>query len=267
MGTTPTGEASLPSPFADGELYDVLIGGLDYGVDFYVGLAREARGPVLDIACGTGRVLIPCLQAGADGDGLDLWEPMLGTLRKKADALGLSPGLHVGDMGDFELPRRYALVMITFNAFIHNLTQEAQLRCLECCRRHLAPGGLLAFDTFFPGLEIVGAPEGTRVLEGEVTDPTSGRTLRMYDTRTFDRVAQTQHSINEVEWLDADGNVGSVHRSEFTTRYVYKQEMALLLRLAGFSRWEILGGFDRRPLERESDAMVVLAWDDGGGAV
>ena len=44
MGTTPTGEASLPSPFADGELYDVLIGGLDYGVDFYVGLAREAGG-------------------------------------------------------------------------------------------------------------------------------------------------------------------------------------------------------------------------------
>ena len=105
------------------------------------------------------------------------------------------------------------------------------------------------------------------MLEGEVTDPASGRTLRMYDTRTFDRVAQTQHSINEVEWLDADGNVGPVHRSEFTTRYVYKQEMALLLRLAGFSRWEILGGFDRRPLERESDAMVVLAWDDGGGAV
>lgn len=84
----------------------------------------------------------------------------------------------------------------------------------------------------------------------------------MYDTRTF-RVAQTQHSINEVEWLNADGKAASIHRSEFTTRYVYKQEMALLLRVAGFSHREILGGFDRRPLERESDAMVVLARDTG----
>ena len=113
MGTTPTGEASLPSPFADGELYDVLLGGLDYGVDFYVGLAREARGPVLDIACGTGRVLLPCLQAGADGDGLDLWEPMLGTLRKKADALGLSPGLpgasRSGEMNEREIQKLRAL--------------------------------------------------------------------------------------------------------------------------------------------------------------
>lgn len=85
----------------------------------------------------------------------------------------------------------------------------------------------------------------------------------MYGTRTFDRVAQTQHSINEVVWLDADGKVASVHRSESTTRYLYKQAMALLLRLAGFSRREILGGFDRRPLERESDARVVLARDTG----
>ena len=60
--------------------------------------------------------------------------------------------------------------------------------------------------------------------------------------------------------VDADGNVRSVHRSEFTTRYVYKQEMALLLRRAGFARWEICGGFDRRPLTKETDAMVVLAW-------
>ena len=66
------------------------MGGLDHGIDFYVGLAREARGPVLDIACGTGRILLPCALAGADIDGLDLYEGMLGTLRKKAAALGLA---------------------------------------------------------------------------------------------------------------------------------------------------------------------------------
>jgi SAM-dependent methyltransferase len=251
------------SPFEDAELYDILLGELSYGIDFYVQLAREAKGPILDIACGTGRILLPCLQAGADGDGLDLFEPMLNGLRKKAAALKLTPHLYQADMSDFRLPRRYGLIMITFNAFIHNLTQEAQIRCLQLCREHLLPGGLLAFDTFFPGLETIGAPPATRVLELEMRDPRTGLPLRMYDTRTFDRVAQTQRSVNEIEQVNPDGNVQVIHRSEFLTRYVYKAEMALLLQMAGFPRWEIYGGFDRRPLTKETDSMIVLAWADG----
>src|SRR5947209_9169629 len=174
------------------------------------------------------------MQAGADVDGLDLFEGMLKTLRQKAAALHLAPNLYRADMSDFRLPRRYALVMITFNAFIHNLTQQAQIRCLERCREHLLPGGMLAFDTFFPAPGIIGTPENTRVLEGEVQDPRTGRTLRMYDTRTFDRVEQTQRSINEIEEVGADGTIRIIHRSEFRTRYLYKNEMALLLRVAGF---------------------------------
>jgi SAM-dependent methyltransferase len=127
------------SPFDDGELYDIICQGLDYGIDFYVGLARQANGPVLDIACGTGRALLPVLQAGVDADGLDQFESMLETARHKAAALGLAPVLHRGDMADFQMPRRYALVMITFNAFCHMLTTEDQLRCLGCIRRHLLP--------------------------------------------------------------------------------------------------------------------------------
>jgi SAM-dependent methyltransferase len=250
----------LPSVFEDGEMYDLMMSNVPYGLDFYIPLARAANGPVLDIACGTGRILLPCLQAGVEIEGLDLFEPMLRTLRAKAAALGLSPRLHQADMSDFSLPRRFALVMIPFNAFIHNMTQEAQIRCLRRCREHLLPGGLLAFDTFFPSLEIIGAADNTRVLEGEFPHPDTGLPMRLYDTRRFDRVAQTQHSLNELELSDADGNVTTVYRFEVSSRYVYKQEMELLLRLAGFARWEINGDFNRRPLTRENDAMIVMAW-------
>lgn len=248
------------SPFDDGELYDIFFGGLPYGIDFYVELARVAHGPVLDICCGTGRVTLPCLQAGADVDGLDLSAAMLRTFRAKADALGLSPALYQADMSDFRLPRRYALIMITFNAFIHNLTQEAQLRCLQLCREHLAPGGMLAFDTYFPSLSIIAAPQNTRVLEGEIKHPQTGELIRCYDTRNFDHVEQIQHSLNEVEAVDAAGNVRLLQRSEFCVRWVYKAEMALLLRVAGFARWEIYGGFDRQPLTHETNDLIVLAW-------
>lgn len=254
--------AESSSPFDDPELYDALFHDLRYGIDFYVSLGRQAAGPVLDIGCGTGRILIPCIQAGADGDGLDLSPAMLGALRNKAAALQLSaPALYAADMSDFRLPRRYALIILTFNAFVHNLTQEAQLRCLERCREHLLPGGLLAFDTYFPALAVIGAAENRRELELETRDPRSGALLRLYDTRSFDRVRQTQHSINEIETIGPDGTPRTLHRSEFTVRWVYKEEMALLLRRAGFSRWQILGGFDlNRPLTQETDPMVVMAW-------
>lgn len=254
-------DSSLPSVFEDGDLYDLMLSSVLYAFDFYVALAREAKGPVLDIACGTGRILLPCLQAGVDIEGLDLFEPMLKRLRAKAVALGLAPRLHQADMSDFSLSRRFALVMIPFNAFIHNMTQEAQIRCLRLCREHLLPGGILAFDTFFPSLAVVGAPEKTRVLEGEMPHPETGLPMRMYDTRTFDRVAQTQHSLNELELLAADDSVQTVYRSEVSSRYIYKHEMELLLRVAGFARWEIYGDFDRRPLSREGDAMIVMAWN------
>jgi len=252
----------LPTPFDDGEVYDLVLGDIPYGFDFYTGLAKEAAGPVLDICCGTGRILLPCLQAGVDIEGLDLFAPMLDTLRQKAEELGLSPRLHQADMSDFDLPRRYALVMIPFNAVGHNMTQEAQIRCLSLCRQHLLPGGLLAFDTFFPSLAIIGTPQHTRVLEGEMPHPATGLPMRMYDTRSFDRVAQVQHSINELELLGADGSVQQVHHSEMRLRYIYKHEMALLLRAAGFSRFEIYGDFDRRPLTHEDDAMIVEAWKE-----
>ncbi len=253
---------SLPSTFDDGEAYDLVAQAIPYGLDFYVPLARQANGPVLDVACGTGRVLLPCLQAGVDIEGVDLYEPMLNTLRAKAAALNLSPQLHQFDMSDFSLPRRYALIMIPFNAFIHNMTQETQIACLQGCRKHLLAGGTLVFDTFFPSLEIVGAPQNTRVLEGELSHPQTGQLMRMYDTRSFDRVAQVQHSINELELLDADGGLQTTYRSEVRSRYIYKHEMELLLRVAGFACWEIYGDFDRRPLTCENDAMVVMAWNE-----
>jgi 2-polyprenyl-3-methyl-5-hydroxy-6-metoxy-1,4-benzoquinol methylase len=93
---------------------------------------------VLDVCCGTGRILLPSLQAGVDIEGLDLFAPMLDRLRQKAEELGLSPRLHQADMGDFDLPRRYALVIIPFNAVGHNMTQEAQIRCLSLCRQSFA---------------------------------------------------------------------------------------------------------------------------------
>src|SRR4029434_6959487 len=100
------------------------------------------------------------------------------------------------------------------------------------------------------------ARQGSRVLEGEITDPRTGRTLRVFDTRSFDRIRQLQHSITEVDRVRDDGSVELLQRSEFDTRWVYKDEMALLLRHTGYVRWEISGDFYGRALTQETDGMI-----------
>jgi hypothetical protein len=97
-------------------------------------------------------------------------------------------------------------------------------------------------------------------MELEAPHPTTGLPVRIYDTRTFDRIAQIQHSVNEIQELDAQGQVVVTHRSATSIRWIFRNEMELLLQIAGFVRWEIYGDFDRRPLENETDAMIVQAW-------
>src|SRR5258706_11068871 len=81
------------TPFDDGALYDIFFENFDLGLDFYLGLARAAQGPALDVACGTGRIMPPCLKARGDGGGLGLFPPMLPRLRGKAARTGLKPPL------------------------------------------------------------------------------------------------------------------------------------------------------------------------------
>jgi SAM-dependent methyltransferase len=251
-----------PSPFDDGDLYDLLYGGFPYGRDFYVGLAQAAGGPVLDVCCGTGRILLPCLEAGVDIEGVDGSAPMLARLKHKAHERGFNPPLHQADMGEFRLDRRFALVMIPGNSFVHNLTTEAEIQSLTRCREHLLPGGLLALDAYFPSFNLIGAANGERAFEGEIKHPRTGLPVRMWDIRSFDRVEQVQHSLNEIEELDEQGNVSVTHRSATSARWIYKGEMELLLRAAGFARWQIAADFDGQPLTKETDGMVVQAWRD-----
>jgi SAM-dependent methyltransferase len=248
------------TPYDDGMLYDLAMGQVDYDLDFCLGLARAAGGPILEVCCGTGRVLLPILRAGFDVDGLDLAPALLDRLRQKGAAGGLQPRLFQADMRSFRLERRYALILITGNAFVHNLTTEDQISTLSCCREHLRPGGMLYFDAFFPGREFLAA-DGKRVLEGEIRHPETGLPVRFYDNRKMDYVEQRQHSINEIEFLDATGAVTATHRNQATMRWIYKGEMALLLQVAGFGRYSIYGGFDRRPLMKDTDGMVVQAWN------
>ncbi len=259
---TGSGEARAPEPYVRPDLYDLLFSGLRFDHEFYLGLARAAGGPVLDLCCGTGRLLVPLLEAGVDADGVDLYPEMLARARANAAARGHHPKLYAADMSAFATPRPYSLVMIPFNAFAHNLTVEAQLNTLSCCHRHLARGGVLAFDVFTATAEMLRNPAAEPVLELEVAHPDDGHLVQLWDGRNLDPLSQTQRSKIEIRELSPDRTPLVTHRFETVVRWVWPAELELLLRLAGFSGREIFGGFDRRPPSAETASLVVLARKD-----
>lgn len=243
-------------------LYDVAYASWTEDLPFYVGLARAADGPVLEVACGTGRVHLPMLRAGADVDGFDLHPGMLDVLRRKASALGLETRVVQADMRQFAMPRRYALVVIPFRAFLHNLTITDELRTLRRCREHLVPGGRLALDLFHPTFERLVEPDSRWRLEKEFAHPSSGARLALWSSATRDRVNQTMHVDMELRELGAEGDVVAAHPHSFDLRWIYRGEMELLLSAAGFARCEVAGGFDGRPLLKDTDLMVWTAYAD-----
>ena len=110
-------------------------------VGFFVEEARTSGSPVLDIGCGTGRVLIPTARAGLEVVGLDLSPRMLAVCRERLlgepDEVRTRAHVIEADMRRFDLGQRFRLAMIPFRSFQYLLTIEDQLTCLEEIRRHL----------------------------------------------------------------------------------------------------------------------------------
>ncbi|MCE9618938.1 MAG: class I SAM-dependent methyltransferase [Planctomycetes bacterium] len=250
----------LPSPFDDAVLYDLMMGDLDFDLEFWRGVAKESGGPVLDVGCGTGRITLALLGDGHDVDGVDLSEPMLERLRVKARNLGHSPSLLVGDMRNFTMPRRYARVICGFNSFAHNLTTADQLAALRNMRGHLTPGGAAVIHMSYPDAELWTCEEGIPILEHTAPNPRTNGTIRIYDTRRLNRIEQTQHSVMEIQELDAAGVVVARHPSETHVRWIFKPELELLMVAAGFSRWDIVSGHDRLPVTQTRDPMYAIGW-------
>ena len=253
---------SYTSAYLDPALYDVVYTKARVDdVPFYVDLARRQNGLVLEVACGTGRVLLPTMQAGVDIHGFDLEPGMLDRLREKARPLGLTPKVFQADMRDFTMPARYRLITIPFRAFLHMESTEDQIRALRCVREHLESGGVLAFNVFYPCVDIIAASEGVRKLSIDTTHLETGRPVRVYDVQRYQRAAQRVAVERDVVIENEDGTTSTVSYG-FELRWIYRFEMELLLRAAGFTHFEFFGGFDGRPLEKDTDEMVVLARKD-----
>ena len=254
----------IPSPGQEFDpivrFYDLFYGERDDDLPMYRDFALAAGGPLLELGCGTGRVLIPLAADGQRITGLDVSAAMLAAARAKADAASLRDRVNLvqGDMRDFGLPTRFALAFIPINTFMHCYDGGEQLACLRSIRRHLQPGGRLVIDVYHPDLQALLESDGRLGSEGAVLDPATGHTIHRLYTRRLDLATQTQHITYIMDEIDA---AGVVRRAlfPFRMRFVYRYEMEYLLRLAGYSLETVYGSYDLEPFDSNSEKMIFAA--------
>jgi len=221
-------------------------------VPFFVGAAAEQGGPVLEIGCGTGRVLIPIARAGIEIVGLDASARMLDLCRQhlaaEPDDIRARVRLVEGDMRAFDLARTFPLITLPFRPFQHLVTVEEQLACLDGIRRHLAPGGRVVLDLFNPFLEML---VNTRIGEEighelAFTMPDGRRVVRCHRFTAHDRFNQ----VNDVELIyDVTHPDGRQERlvHGFRMRYLFRFEVEHLLARCGLAVERIFAGYDKAP--------------------
>ena len=146
-------------------LYDSLLP-VGAHLPYYVDLARQHAGAVLELACGTGQLAVPIATAGFPTVGLDLSAAMLTAARERATRANAAVEFVHSDMRRFDLGRRFPFIFIARNSLLHLTATEDILATFAAVRRHLAPGGTFAFDVFTPAPGILARPAGQRFRHG-----------------------------------------------------------------------------------------------------
>jgi SAM-dependent methyltransferase len=252
----PWGDAQLAS------LYDVFA--FDGDLPLYLELAREQGRRVLEVACGSGRVLVPLVRAGFDVVGIDVSPHMLELARAKLDTPPTPAGrarFVQADMREFHVePAEFDVAISAVKSLAYLTERDDQLRCLQTIAAHLRPGGLLAIDFLHPRPDWVGAAQGSMQDDLLQHVPDRGFTLsRVESVVSTDLARQIRVIRSAYEVVDDRGNVVTKRFVEWPYRWTYRFEAEHLLERAGFRIQSVYGGYGREPFTSDSRAMVFLA--------
>lgn len=244
------------------DLYDAHYLAYRDDLPFYVRLADDLGGPVLELGAGTGRVTEALARAGHEVVAVDASSAMLARAAARLERAGPRAPVRLveGDMRDLDLGSTFPLVLAPFNTLMHAYTVPDQDRALATVVRHLAEGGTFAFDLYVPRF----GPSGVVRVEPQV-----GASLAADDARArhdvflvqeVDELAQLATTTYFHDRVAADGVV-SRRVTRLRQRYYTRYEVERLCRAFGL-RLDVYGGFDRSRFAPDSPLMACLARRD-----
>ena len=258
--------ADLEDPYAElPELYDLEHAGFAEDTELYLRLAEVVGDPILELGCGTGRVLAPLAAAGNRITGVDRSRPMLDRARwalqvhEHAGHLSRRVTLVEGSMTEAERAPGgpFGLVIFSLNGMLHLSDMAAQRAALASARRALDPRGMLVIDALNPTPEMLATFDGRVQHEGSWRK-SDGTVVDRFSARTHDSAEQRIDTELWYDLTDPEGRIRRV-RSGFPMRYLVASELALLLEVTGFVEWKLYGSYDLDPYDDGSDRLIVTA--------
>ncbi|MGI9252422.1 MAG: class I SAM-dependent methyltransferase [Thermomicrobiales bacterium] len=243
------------------ELYDLEHASFGDDIPLYLNLVEAIGDPILELGCGTGRVLLPLAEAGFRITGLDASAPMLDRARATIDAEAPEGTvlLHLGAMDrcDDAPGGPFGVVLAPLNALMHATTLAQQRQVLQAAYRALDPRGQLVIDVMNP------TPDNLRVLEHGVVHEGSWRldNGEIVDKFSARRVRPADQMIETELWYDRTAPDGSVRRirTAYPMRYLHRAELELLLEACGYLEWEMYGSYELDPYDDGSERLIVTA--------
>lgn len=227
----------------------------------YSELAAEYGEPILDVGCGTGRVMFHLAPLGYETHGIDNEEAML----ERADQrLAQQPHLkeklilHHGDVLHYQFDQHFKLILLPYNALMHFHEQQTQLDLLRHLRESIHADGLLVLDLPNAGETFATQDTEALILERTFIEPESGHLVMQQSVSVLDRVEQ----LLRVTWIyDEITGDGTVKRTfaPHLLRYFFYPELKLLLLQSGFEVEAVYGDVDYAPFEDGCERMVVFA--------
>jgi SAM-dependent methyltransferase len=239
--------------------YDLENADFTEDLPLWVDLARAQGGPVLELGCGSGRVLLHLAREGFTATGVDSSPAMLTLARNR---LALQPSiahritLREDDFIRLRLGKTFPLVLLPFNTFAHMVDPADVHAALETISRHLPPGGRAVFALPNP-IPIYGDPPEALVLERTFRDEVRSLTIQQFSSLRVDRAAQ----LGYITWIyDAIDPSGKVTRTAIpmTLRYFFPNELSTLFAGAGLQLLHLWGDYDRSPFIEDSPVLIAV---------
>ena len=228
-----------------------------HDIDYYVRLARESKGPVLEYGVGNGRIALHVARAGIELHGVDLSKAMLADFEER---LKLEPkqvrgrvSLAEGDMRTYELGKRVPLVYAPFNCFLHLYTRPDVEAFLARVKAHLAPGGRFVFDFSVPHGEDLSRDPERSYGSPKIRHPTTGELVKYAERFEYDRLRQLL-----LIWMEFEPEAGGKPwKIPLTHRQFFPREVEALLHYNGFTDIFFTADFTDQPADQWVDSMVV----------
>ncbi|MCX7795930.1 MAG: class I SAM-dependent methyltransferase [bacterium] len=241
-------------------LYDIEYRNIVDDIPFYIESFKGVDSPLLELGCGTGRILFPLASNYHRVVGLDISSEMLKIARRKLrkdypDLKGLVK-LIKGDMRDFSLKIIFGGVLIAFNTFMHLISIEEQDSCLSCIYRHLEPGGKLIISITNITPELISSRD-FYCHNSLFSIEEIGGYLQKYETRLFDTVHQLIKLNVFYDIVDKKGIVTRYVR-EMLLRYFHRYEMERLFISNGFKVSALYGDYDFSSFKENSPYTIWM---------